>query len=295
MADLLSSPQGSGRLRSLIEGDERPVVLPGCYDALGARLIEQAGFQGVYMTGFGTAASVLGRPDIGLLGLSEMADNARRIAAAVDVPVVADADTGYGNPINVIHTVRTFEQAGVSAIHIEDQVAPKRCGHMEGKEVVPIDEFVAKIRAAVDARQSDDFLIIARTDARAPLGLDETRRRADAAVEAGADMLFIEALQNRDEIQRICIEYREIPLLFNWVEGGKSPSLNHAELTVLGFAAVILPITTLLASTAAIQATLARVWADGSPVKVEADLPTFDGFVETIGLPEITNLQNRYQ
>lgn len=295
MADLLSSPQGSGRLRSLIEGDERPVVLPGCYDALGARLIEQAGFRGVYMTGFGTAASLLGRPDIGLLGLSEMADNARRITAAVDVPVIADADTGYGNPINVIHTVRTFEQAGVSAIHIEDQVAPKRCGHMEGKEVVPIEEFAAKIRAAVDARQSDDFLIIARTDARAPLGLDEARRRADAAVDAGADMLFIEALQNRDEIQRICIEYRETPLLYNWVEGGKSPSLNHAELTVLGFAAVILPITTLLASTAAVQATLARVWADGSPAKVEADLPTFNDFVETIGLPEITDLQDRYR
>ena len=141
MADLLSSPAPADRLRSLIEAGDGPLLLPGCYPALGARLIEQAGFDGVYMTGFGTAASLLGRPDVGLLGLAEMIDNARRIAAAVAVPVVADADTGYGNPVNVVHTVRSYERAGVAAIHLEDQVMPKRCGHMEGKEVVPVAEF----------------------------------------------------------------------------------------------------------------------------------------------------------
>ena len=294
MADLLSSPAPSARLRELITADG-PLLLPGCYDALGARLIEQAGFDGVYMTGFGTAASLLGRPDIGLLGRAEMVDNARRIVDAVSVPVVSDADTGYGNPINVIHTVQSFERAGVAAIHLEDQVTPKRCGHMEGKEVVPVEEFAAKIRAAVDARSSDDFMIIARTDARAPLGLDEARRRADAALDAGADVLFIEALQSRDEIAAVVEEFRETPLLYNWVEGGKSPSLTHAELTELGFALVIMPITLLLSAMGAMRSTLAAVRAEGTPAEVEAAIPAFGDFTAMIGLGEITELQHRYR
>src|ERR1700724_2240027 len=163
MARLLAS--GSGRaasLRELIAAGEM-VLAPGCYDALGARLIEEAGFPAVYMTGFGTSAAHLGRPDVGLVSMSEMVDNVRRIVEAVDLPVIADADTGYGNPINVIRTVREYERAGVAALHIEDQVAPKKCGHMEGKHVVPVAEMVEKVRAAVDARASSDLLIIART------------------------------------------------------------------------------------------------------------------------------------
>ncbi|MDH4276574.1 MAG: oxaloacetate decarboxylase [Acidimicrobiia bacterium] len=294
MADLLSSPAPADRLRSLIEAGDGPLLLPGCYDALGARLIEQAGFDGVYMTGFGTAASLLGRPDVGLLGLAEMIDNARRIAAAVAVPVVADADTGYGNPVNVVHTVRSYERAGVAAIHLEDQVMPKRCGHMEGKEVVPVAEFAAKIRAAVDARSTSDFLIIARTDARAPLGLDEARRRADAAAEAGADVLFIEALRTRDEIEAIAAEYRDTPLLYNWVEGGKSPSLPYSELAELGFSLVIMPITVLLAAVGAMRSALDGVKAAGTPIDVEDNLPSFGDFTDLIGLSEITELQGRY-
>ena len=294
MADLLSSPAPADRLRSLIEAGDGPLLLPGCYDALGARLIEQAGFDGVYMTGFGTAASLLGRPDVGLLGLAEMIDNARRIAAAVAVPVVADADTGYGNPVNVVHTVRSYERAGVAAIHLEDQVMPKRCGHMEGKEVVPVAEFAAKIRAAIDARSTSDFLIIARTDARAPLGLDEARRRADAAVEAGADVLFIEALRTRDEIEAIAAEYRDTPLLYNWVEGGKSPSLPYSELAELGFSLVIMPITVLLAAVGAMRSALDGVKAAGTPIDVEDNLPSFGDFTDLIGLSEITELQGRY-
>ncbi len=294
MADLLSSPAPAGRLRSLIDADTGPVLLPGCYDALGARLIEQAGFEGVYMTGFGTAAALLGRPDVGLLGLAEMVDNARRIAAGVAVPVVADADTGYGNAVNVVHTVRSYERAGVAAIHLEDQVMPKRCGHMDGKEVVPAAEFAAKIRAAVAARESDDFLIIARTDARGPLGLDEARRRADAAVEAGADVLFVEALRTRDEIEAVTVEYREIPLLHNWVEGGKSPSLSHSDLVELGFSLVIMPITVLLAAVGAVRGTLEAVKAAGTPIEMESILPSFDDFTDLIGLAEITELETRY-
>jgi len=174
----------------------RPVLAPGCYDALGARLIEEAGFSAVYMSGFGTSAGLLGRPDVGLTSMTEMVDNARRIVDAVDLPVIADADTGYGNPINVLRTVKEYERAGVAALHIEDQVAPKKCGHMEGKQVVPVAEMVEKVRAAVDARISSDLLIIARTDARAVEGLDAAIERAGRYREAGADILFIEAPQS---------------------------------------------------------------------------------------------------
>ncbi len=275
-----------------------PIVMPGCYDALGARLIELAGFDGVYMTGFGTAASLLGRPDVGLLGGAEMIDNARRIAAAVNLPVLADADTGYGNAINVIHTVRQYEQAGVAAIHLEDQIHPKRCGHMDGKEVVAANEFAAKIRAATEARASDDFLIVARTDAKAPHGMDEARRRADMALKAGADVLFIEALQTPDEIQTVADAYRGTPLLFNWVEGGKTPQLNYSELTELGFAIVIMPITTLLAATGAMTAVLEQLKAEGTPAdvadKIEVPLPEFSDFTDMVGLPEVLDLQHRF-
>ena len=187
------------RLAEMVRGHE-PILAPGAYDALTARLIEQAGFPAVYMTGFGTSASLLGRPDVGLLTMSQMVDNARRIVQAVDVPVIADADTGYGNPLNVIRTVQEYELAGVSAIHMEDQVTPKKCGHMENKQVIAATEMIEKIQAAVEARRSDDFLIIARTDARAVEGLDSAVRRARAYREAGADILFIEAPQNEEEV-----------------------------------------------------------------------------------------------
>jgi 2,3-dimethylmalate lyase len=271
-----------------------PVLLPGCYDALGARLIEQAGFDAVYMTGFGSAASLLGRPDVGLLTASEMLDNLRRIVAATDLPVIADADTGYGNAINVIRTVHDYERAGAAGLHIEDQVLPKRCGHMEGKQVVDAAEFVAKIEAAVAARADPDFTIIARTDARAPLGLDAALERARAARDAGADVLFIEALQGEEEIETVAQALAGIPLLFNWAEGGKTPPLSHARLTELGFAMVIMPISTLLAATAAMQRVLASIKAHGTPGEVLAGLPTFGEFTDLIGLPEITALEQRF-
>ncbi|MHB1447384.1 MAG: isocitrate lyase/PEP mutase family protein [Acidimicrobiales bacterium] len=189
MAGLLEAPSGPRQLRKLL-ADGGTVVAPGAYDALSARLIEEAGFQAVYMTGFGSAASLIGRPDIGLLSGSEMIDNARRIAGCVAVPVIADADTGYGNPINVIRTVRDYERAGVAGIHLEDQVMPKRCGHLSGKVLVPAGDMVAKVRAAVAARTDPDFVIIARTDARAVEGLDAALGRAALYLEAGADMLL---------------------------------------------------------------------------------------------------------
>src|SRR3984893_7958161 len=189
MSLLSSSPKnGALRLQELLSGSDL-VLAPGAYDCLSARLIMAAGFPAVYMTGFGTAAAYLGRADVGLHGMSEMVDNARRIVEAVGVPVIADADTGYGNPINVIRTVHEYEHAGVAAIHIEDQLAPKKCGHMEGKQLVPADEMVAKLRAAVEARRTD-LVLIARTDARAVEGLDEALKRARMYWDAGADVIF---------------------------------------------------------------------------------------------------------
>jgi len=294
MADLLRSrPDGPAQFRQLLAG-EWPVLLPGCYDALGARLIEQAGFDAVYMTGFGTSASLLGRPDVGMLGMSEMVDNARRIVAATDRPVIADADTGYGNQINVIRTVQSYEQAGVAGIHIEDQVLPKRCGHMEGKVVVPEGEFIAKVSAAVEARTNPDFVLIARTDARAPHDLDNALSRARAAHEAGADLLFVEALLDTEELAIVAKELDGIPLVFNWAEGGKTPPLTLDEIRELGFAMIIMPIATLLAATRAMQGVLQQIKADGTPVTAVETLPSFSEFTDTIGLPEINELEQRF-
>ena len=287
-----SSDAGVGRgLRERFEAGEM-VLAPGCYDALGARLIEEAGFPAAYMTGFGSAASRLGRPDIGLMSLTEMVDNAHRIAEAVDIPVIADADTGYGNSINVIRTVREYEAAGVSAIHLEDQVMPKRCGHMEGKVVVPAGEMAAKVAAAVAARRSPDFLIIARTDARAVEGLDAALSRARAYREAGADVLFVEAPQSEAEIEAVARAFPDVPLLFNYAEGGKTPAVSHAFLRDFGFKLVIFPLTILLAATGAIRSALARVKADGTPLELLPSLPGFGEFLEFIGLPEIRELES---
>ena len=270
------------------------MLLPGCYDALGARLIGQAGFDAVYMTGFGTSASLLGRPDVGLLGMSEMADNARRIVQATDLPVVADADTGYGNPINVIRTVQEYERAGVSGLHLEDQVMPKRCGHMDGKAVVPVGEMVAKIEAAVSARTDPDLVLIARTDARAVDGLDAALDRARRCHDAGADVLFVEALQGEEEIEIAASELAGIPLVFNWVEGGKTPPLDHARLAELGYRLILMPISTLLAATRAMRQVLREIRDVGTPTVVAEEQPVFDEFLDLIGLPEIRTLEGRF-
>ena len=251
------------------------MLAPGCYDALSARLVEEAGFPGAYMTGFGSSAGYLGRPDVGLMTMAEMVDNARRIVDAVDIPVIADADTGYGNPINVIRTVQAYERAGVAAIHIEDQVAPKKCGHMEGKHVIPAEEMVAKIHAAADARSSPDFLLIYRA--------------------AGADILFIEAPQSEAEIRTVAAAFPKVPLLFNYAEGGKTPAVEYSLLAELGFAIIIFPISTMLAATKAMRTVLKKIKDDGSPIAVLPDLPRFGDFVDFIGLPEILELERRYK
>ena len=295
MGDLVSD-RGTprARLRELLGAGE-PLVAPGAYDALSARLVEQAGFSAVYMTGFGTTASLIGRPDVGLLSGSEMVDNAARIVSAVDVPVIADADTGYGNAINVLRTVRAYEQAGVAGIHLEDQVMPKKCGHLSGKSVIAKEEMVGKVRAAASARSDEDFLLIARTDAAAASGLDDAIDRAEAYAEAGADVLFVEAPTDEAGVARIAGELRDVaPLVFNWAEGGRTPPLALERIAELGFSLVLFPIGTLLAATAGMRALLSTLRADGTPAAALPDLPSFGEFTELIGLPEVRELEQRF-
>ncbi|PXY17108.1 carboxyvinyl-carboxyphosphonate phosphorylmutase [Prauserella coralliicola] len=295
MGDLLGTARRPrARLRELLTAGE-PLVAPGSYDALSARLVEQAGFDVVYMTGFGTTASLIGRPDVGLLSGAEMVDNASRIVAAVDVPVIADADTGYGNAINVVRTVRAYEQAGVSGIHLEDQVMPKKCGHMSGKAVISREEMTGKLRAAVAARQDPDFVLIARTDAAAVHGLDDAIDRAKAYADAGADVLFVEAPTSEESIERVAKELRGVaPLVFNWAEGGRTPPISLRRIGELGFSLVLFPIGTLLAATAGIRSLLEVLRADGTPQSALDGLPSFGEFTDLIGLPEIQKLEQRF-
>jgi 2-methylisocitrate lyase-like PEP mutase family enzyme len=226
------------QLRSLLRADGMTVA-PGAYDCVTASLIAQAGFAAVYMTGAGTAAGH-GYPDYGLLTMSEMVGNAGRIASAVDVPVIADADTGYGNELNVVRTVREYEGRGVAAIHIEDQVFPKKCGHLDNKEIIPFDDYIAKIRAAADARRNSDFLIIARTDARAVAGFDEAIKRANAALAAGAEVAFVEAPQTIEEVKAVP-KAVEGPCLLNIVGRGKTPPVELSDAEAMGYKLAILP------------------------------------------------------
>jgi carboxyvinyl-carboxyphosphonate phosphorylmutase len=292
-ARLTPRPGGAARLRALLESGEM-IVAPGAFDPLSARLVEEAGFPAVYMTGFGTSAALIGRPDVGLLTMTEMAGNAGRIAACVDIPVIADADTGYGNPLNVIRTVGAYEAAGVAGIHIEDQVAPKKCGHMEGKLVIPAQEMAAKVRAAVEARTQPEFVIIARTDARAVEGLERALHRARLYREAGADALFIEALTSEAEAEEAVRAFPGVPLLFNWAEGGKTPPIGLDRLRELGYRIVIFPIGTLLAATGAMRRILREIARAGTPAAAMHESPTFAEFVDFIGLPEVREAEQRY-
>ena len=229
------------KLRQLLR-EPGIIAAPGAYDCLTAKIIEREGFPAVYMTGSGTSVSQIGLPDLGMTTLTEMLTNAANIAATVDVPVIADADTGYGGILNVYRTVRQYERTGVAGIHIEDQEFPKRCGHLDDKKVVETDEMVLKIRAAVEARTDDDFVIIARTDAVAVTGMDDALARGERYVEAGADVLFVEALRTMEQVERVTRTF-DVPLLFNFVEKGKSPMIPVPELERLGFKIVIFPNT----------------------------------------------------
>jgi len=271
------------------------IVAPGAYEGLSARLIEAQGFHAVYMTGGGTAASQIGQPDLGLTTLTEMATHARHIASAVSLPVIADADTGYGNVLNVVRTVREYERAGVAALHIEDQVFPKRCGHIGGKQVIPAKEFSEKIRAAAEYRTDPDFVIIARTDARAVHGLDDAIERGNLYHAAGADVIFVEAPVDEGEIQRVAREVKA-PLLVNMAAGSKTPPVKTSELQRLGFKIVIYPAVCMFAAVPAMEQALIRLkeretdWPEGTPLSV-MDFFRKVGFDWWHGIEEKFNLQ----
>jgi methylisocitrate lyase len=263
----------------MLEGPDI-VVLPGAYDALSARLAERAGFSAMFTTGFGFSASALGQPDCGLLTMSETMDRVRHIIAAVNVPVVADMDTGYGNPLNVARTVRECVQAGAGGIILEDQQWPKKCGHFEGKKVIPAEEHAAKLRAAIDAR--------------APLGLDEAIRRGRMYRDAGADVVFVEAPQSADELRAVKAAIPDAPLFANMVEGGKTPLLSYRELQDLGYKMVVFPLSALLAATKAIEAVYRELFEQKTTAGLIDRLTPFHQFEEIVGVPELRALEERY-
>jgi len=275
------------KLRELIE---RPgiIIVPGAYDAFSAKLIEAAGFEAVYMTGFGTAASTLGYPDIGLLTLTDMVTNARRIADAVSIPVIADANTGYGNHLNVIRTIEEYEKAGCAAIQIEDQISPKKCGHMEGHKLVSTDEMVAKIRAAVKARQDSNLVIIARTDAISAESFEEAIRRANVYRKEGADVLFVEAPRNMDQLERIP-KLVKGPVLVNVAP--KTPYLHIKRYEDMGYALAIYPAISITAVYAALRNKLVELKSRGMNSDGGHGGVPFDELVDFLGLSKYRKLE----
>lgn len=285
---------GRSSLRQMLSRKDL-VVAPGAYSALTAKLVEEAGFQAVYMSGYCTCATVYGLPDMGLLTMTEMLNNARLLAHAVEIPLIADADTGYGNPINVVRMIREYENAGVAAVHIEDQVWPKRCGHMEGKQVIPKNEMVSKLRAAVDTRRSSEFVIIARTDAIAVEGLDGAVDRLGAYAEAGADVLFADGQANMEQIERIPKAFPDTPCLINL--GPLTPPLSVEEIRSLGYAIAIYPAICLGPAVLAIQEALGQLRRKGiaSPMSHEDVMRVFGAFNKLLGADRFMLLDQRYR
>jgi methylisocitrate lyase len=270
------------------------IVLPGAYDALTARLAERVGFSAVFTTGFGFAATVLGVPDLGLLTMSETMDRVRHIVRAVDIPLIADMDTGYGNALNVVRTVRECVSLEVAGIILEDQEWPKKCGHFEGKRVIPAEEQAAKLRAAVEARGDDDLVIIGRTDARQPLGLEEAIRRGQLYREAGADVVFVEAPRSVDELREVARAIPDAPLFANMIEGGKTPLLSSAELQELGYKMVVYPLSALFSAAKAAEETYRALFEEKTTAARREAMVSLGEFEEIIGVPDWKELEARY-
>lgn len=270
------------------------IVAPGAYDCLTAKIIQQSGFPAVYMTGAGTSVARYGFPDLALASMTEMISNAADITASVKIPVIADADTGYGGLLNVGRTVRKYEQSGVAAIHIEDQEFPKRCGHLEDKRVIPAKDMIPKIKEAVQSRTDRDFLIIVRTDALAVTGWDDTMDRCNRYIDAGADVLFVEALRSSEEAQR-AVESLSVPLLYNFVETGKSPLLSASELEEIGFKIVIFPASSLLLVTATIQKLMGELKEKGTTLGMIDQMVSLQECFELVGLSEMLSVDAKYQ
>jgi 2-methylisocitrate lyase-like PEP mutase family enzyme len=281
-------------LKSLVQGP-RAVLAPGAYDALSALLVEQAGFEAVYLSGASIAYTQLGRPDIGLLSLNQVADVTARVRDRVRIPLIVDADTGFGNALNVQHAVRVLERSGAGAIQLEDQTSPKRCGHLAGKELIRAAEMAGKVRAATDARASDETLIIARTDAIAVEGFEHALERAALYREAGADVVFVEAPQTVEQMQRLCQAFPQTPLLANMVEGGRTPLLSRSQLEALGFRLVIAPGSMVRAFAFMAREFLGALHEDGGTERMRSRMLDFKAINGLLGLPELMRDGEAYE
>jgi 2-methylisocitrate lyase-like PEP mutase family enzyme len=280
------------QLKRLLKRD-RLLVAPGCFDGLSARLVEEAGFEAVYLSG-GAVARSMGIPDIGLVTMSEVIERAAQVVSAVKIPVIADADTGYGNAVNLVRTIREFERTGVAAIHIEDQITPKRCGHLDGKEVVSLAEMEKKLEAALAGRTDPDFCMIARTDARGVHGFDDAIRRGRAFAKLGVDAVFIEAPQSESELEEIPRALPGIPLLVNVFKGGKTPMLSVDRLQSLGYRIAIYPSETQRAGIHAMRQALDLLKRDGTTEAMDAALTTFKERDRIVGLDDWQALERQY-
>ena len=281
-------------IKKLLKNKSKPLVIPGVYDALGAKIVEKVGFEAMFQTGYGTSATLFGMRDYGFIGSTETVDNARRICRAVSIPVIVDVDTGYGNALSVDKLVRELEVAGASGIFLEDQKWPKRCGHMQGKEVIPKDEYAEKLQAAIDARSNKDFIIVARTDARAIEGLDNAIERGLYYKKIGADVIFIEAPKNIQEMSKIGNAI-DAPLVANMIEGGVTPISSVSKLHKMGFKIILYPLSVLFSNTYASLQILRELKRSGSTVKLKKNMVNFDQFNEIVELSKYKKLEKQYK
>jgi methylisocitrate lyase len=283
----------SHSLKSLLDNKKEFLTLPGVFDALSARIAEKIGYPAIFQTGYGSAAALLGMPDFGLLNAGETIDNARRIIKSVSIPVIVDIDTGYGNPLNVRRMVQDLEDLGAGGIFLEDQVWPKRCGHMTGKDVIPTKEYLSKLRAATDARRSKEFVIVARTDARATLGLSEAIQRGIEYYRSGADVIFVEAPLTMKELREIPSKI-DAPLVANMIEQGITPNLSAQELKKMGYKIAVFPLSGLYSATFALRYVFTELMQTGSTKRSQRRMVTFDDFNRLVGLSEYMGLAKKY-
>ncbi|WP_461210059.1 isocitrate lyase/PEP mutase family protein [Desulfocurvus sp. DL9XJH121] len=289
----MSNQTKATRLRELINSPDF-LLVPGCFNPLSARLVEQAGFSAAYITGAGVASNLLGYPDIGLSSYGEVLMAARNICQVTDIPIICDTDTGFGSAVNVIRTVRDFEDAGIAGIQLEDQLMPKKCGHTAGKLLISKEEMVQKVKAAVDARKNEDFVLVIRTDAIAVNGVDDALDRAAAYAEAGADVIFVEAPNNQDEMRRVTSTIKA-PLLANMVEGGgKTPILPASELEALGYKLAIYPTALWMASIKAMQEVLEVMKRTGTSLEYAEHMVSFHEMFEVVGRSAYAELEKKY-
>jgi len=273
---------------------KKPLVIPGVYDALGAKIVQKVGFEAMFQTGYGTSATLFGMPDYGFIGATETVDNARRICRAVSVPVIVDSDTGYGNALSVWKLVKELESAGAAGIFLEDQRWPKRCGHMQGKEVIPQEEYTEKLSAALDARESKDFIIVARTDARATEGLDAAIERGKQNQKTGANAIFVEAPRSLEEMKKIGKEINS-PLVANMIEGGATPLSSAETLNKMGFKIILYPLSVLYANTFATMNILKELKKSGNTRKYKHKVVNFDQFNDLVELPKFRKMEKKFR